>query len=234
MSTKIQVVKAMAFPVVMYGCESWTRKKAEHQGTDAFELWCWKRLLKSPLDCKRIKPVHSKGNQSWIFIGRTDAKAPTFWPPDAKSQLSGKDIKAEKDWEQEEEGTTEDKIVSITDSMDMSPWGHKELDMTEQLNTHTHTQGHLQSDLSHYTSPLIPSNAHHAANLTILQSPPNLSATTSPPLNPSHLFKLYLWISSNATISIKPFLITPIKISPLTKVSHALFPHSPPFFIIKQ
>ena len=58
----------------MYDCESWTIKKAEHRRIDAFELWCWRRLLKSPLDCKEIQPVHPKGNQSWVFIGRTDVK----------------------------------------------------------------------------------------------------------------------------------------------------------------
>ena len=62
--TKFHLVKAMVFPVVMYGCETWTIKKAEHQRIDAFELWCWRRLLKSPLDCEEIKPVHPKGNQS--------------------------------------------------------------------------------------------------------------------------------------------------------------------------
>ena len=74
--TKVHLVKAMVFPVVMYGCESWTIKKAEGQGIDAFELWCWRRLL-SPLDCKEIQPVHPKGDQSWVFIGRTDAEAET-------------------------------------------------------------------------------------------------------------------------------------------------------------
>ena len=80
--TKICLVKAMIFPVVMYGCESWTIKKAEARRIDAFELWCWRRLLKSPLDCKEIQPVHPKGDQSWVFIGRTDAKAeiPVLWP----------------------------------------------------------------------------------------------------------------------------------------------------------
>ena len=63
LSTKVHLVKAMVFPVVMYGCESWTIKKAEHQRIDAFELWCWRRL-ESPLDCKEIQPVHPKGNQS--------------------------------------------------------------------------------------------------------------------------------------------------------------------------
>ena len=84
--TKIRLVKAMVFPVVMYGCESWTVKKAEHGRIDAFELWCWRRL-ESPLDCKEIQPVHSKGDQPWDFFGRTDAKAetPVLWPPHAKS-----------------------------------------------------------------------------------------------------------------------------------------------------
>ena len=79
------MVKTMIFPVAMYGFESWTIKKAEHRKIDAFEL-CWKRL-ESPLDCKEIQPVHSEGDQSWVFIGRTDAKAetPILWPPDAKS-----------------------------------------------------------------------------------------------------------------------------------------------------
>ena len=84
--TKVCLVKAMVFPMVMYGCESQTVKKAEHQRVEAFELWCWRRL-ESPLDCKEIQPVHSKGDQSWVFIGRTDAEAetPILWPPRAKS-----------------------------------------------------------------------------------------------------------------------------------------------------
>ena len=81
--TKVRLVKAMGFPVVMYGGESWTVKKAEHQRVDAFELWCWK----SPLECKEIQPVHPKGDQSWLFTGRTDTEAetPLLWPPDGKS-----------------------------------------------------------------------------------------------------------------------------------------------------
>ena len=74
--TKVRLVKAMVFPVVMYGCESWTVKKAEHQRIDAFELWCQK-TLESPLDCKEIQPVHSEGDQSWVFIRRTNAEAET-------------------------------------------------------------------------------------------------------------------------------------------------------------
>ena len=85
--TKVHLVKAMVFPVVMYGCESWTIRKAEHQRIDAFELWCWRRLLRVPWRLKEIQPVHPKGDQSWVFVERTDVKAetPKFWPPDAKS-----------------------------------------------------------------------------------------------------------------------------------------------------
>ena len=85
---KVRLVKALVFPVVMCGCESWTINKAEHQRIDAFELWCWRRLV-SPLDCKEIQPVHPKGDESWVFIGRSDVEAETrtLWPPDAKSGL---------------------------------------------------------------------------------------------------------------------------------------------------
>ena len=84
--TKVRLVKAMIFPLVMYGCEGWTVKKAERQRIDAFELWCWIRL-ESPLDCKEIQPVHSEGDQPWDFFGRNDAKAeiPVLWPCDVKS-----------------------------------------------------------------------------------------------------------------------------------------------------
>ena len=84
--TKVHLVKSMVFPVVMYGCKSWTVKKAEHQRIDAFELWCWEKTLESPLDYREIQPVHPKGNQSWVFIGRTDAEAetPILWPPHEK------------------------------------------------------------------------------------------------------------------------------------------------------
>ena len=123
--TKVCLVKAMVFPVVMYGCESWTIKKVEHQRTDAFELWCWRRVLGIFWTARRlnqlivkkinteVKPVNRKGNQHWIFIGRTDAEveAPILWPPNAKNWLIGKDPDAEKDWRQEEKWTTEDEMV---------------------------------------------------------------------------------------------------------------------------
>ena len=110
--TKAHLVKALVFPVLMYGCESRTIKKVEHQRIDTFELWCWRRL-EGPLDCKEIQPVQSKGNQSWIFIGRTDAEAetPTVWPPDAKNWLIGKDPDSGKGLRQEEKGITEDEMV---------------------------------------------------------------------------------------------------------------------------
>ena len=109
--TKVCLVKVMVFPLVMYGCKSWTIKKAERWRIDAFELWCWK-TLESPLVRKVIHPVHPTGKQSWIFIGRTDAKAetPILWPPDVKNWLIGKDPDAGKDWRQEK-GTTEDEMV---------------------------------------------------------------------------------------------------------------------------
>ena len=108
--TKVCIVKAMVFPVVMYGCESWTIKKAECRRIDAFELWCWRRL-ENPLHRKEIQPVHPKGNQSWIFIGRTDAEAAILWLPDVKNWLIWKDPYTGKDWRQEEKGTTEDEMV---------------------------------------------------------------------------------------------------------------------------
>ena len=97
----------------MYGCESWTIKKAERRRIDTFELCCQRRLFESFLDCKVIKPFNPKGNESLIFIGGTDAEAetPILWPPDVKNWLTVKDPDAGKDWRQEEEGTTEDEVV---------------------------------------------------------------------------------------------------------------------------
>ena len=121
MPTKVYLVKAM-----VYGCESWTIKQAEHRRIDAFELWCWRRLL-------RIPWTERRSNQSCMFIGRTDVEAetPILWPPDVKSWLIGKDPDVRKDWGQEEKGTTEDEMVgwhhwcSGHDAVDMSlskPW----------------------------------------------------------------------------------------------------------------
>ena len=157
---KVHRVKAMVFPVVIYGCESWTIKKAEHLRIDTFEL-CWRRLLRVPWIARRlnqsilkeIKPVHPKGNQSWIFIGRTDAEAPIFWPPDMKGWLIRKDPVVGKDRRQEEKGTTEDEMVGWHHRLNgcefeqalgvgdgqgglacCGSWDHKESDTTERLN----------------------------------------------------------------------------------------------------
>ena len=117
--TKVHLVKAMVFPVVMCGCESWTIKKAEHQNL-CFWTAVLEKTLESPLDCKEIQPVHPKGDQSWVFIGRTDAKAetPVLWPPHAKSWLIGKSPDAGRDWGQEEKGTTEDEMVGWHHQLD--------------------------------------------------------------------------------------------------------------------
>ena len=105
--------KAMVFPLVIYGCESWTIKKAKHRRINAFELWCRRRLLRVPWTAKEIQPVHPKADRSWVFTGRTDVEAetPILWPPDAKSWHIGKDPDAGQDWGQEEKGTTEDEMV---------------------------------------------------------------------------------------------------------------------------
>ena len=107
--TKVCLVKVLVFPVVVYGCESWTIKKGEHWRIDAFVLWCWRRL-ESPSDSKEIQPVHPKG----IFIGRTDAEAetPILWPPDVKNWFIGKDADAGNNQRQEEKGMTEDEMVA--------------------------------------------------------------------------------------------------------------------------
>ena len=140
-------------------------KKAEWWRIDAFELWCWRRLFESPLDCKEIQQVYPKGDQSWVFIGRTDVEAETLvlWPPDAKSWRIGKDPDAGKDWGQEEKGTTEDEMVGWHQLLNgqesgWTPgvgdgqgglaccysWDCKESDTTERLNW-TETLGYLDS-----------------------------------------------------------------------------------------
>ena len=111
--TNLLIVKVMVFPVVMYGCESWTIKKTEHRRIEAFELWCWRRLLRIPWTARRSNQSIPKGNQYWIFFGRANAEAETaiLWPPDAKNQLTGKHPDAGKYWKREEKGTTEKEVV---------------------------------------------------------------------------------------------------------------------------
>ena len=114
--TKVHIVKTMVFPVVMYGCESWTIKKVEHRR--CFWTVVLEKTLESPVDCKEIQPANSKTNQSWIFIGKTDDEAPILWPPDAKNRLIGKDPDVGEDWRQEEKGTTEDEMVGWHHQLD--------------------------------------------------------------------------------------------------------------------
>ena len=126
----------LVFPVVMYGCQSWN---CEESWTP--KIWCFwtvvlEKTLESPLDCKEIQPVHPKGDQSWLFTGRTDAEAetPILWPPHAKSWLTGKDPDAGRDWGQEEKGKTEDEMAGWYhhDSMDMSLSKLRELVMDRE------------------------------------------------------------------------------------------------------
>ena len=154
--TKVHLVEGMVFPVVMYGCEYWTIKKAEPRRIDAFELWCWRRLLRVPWTARRSnQSILKEINQSWVFTGKTDVEveAPILWPPDAQSWLIGKDPDAGKDWGREEKGMTEDEMVGWHHRLDRhgfawipgvgdgqgglvccGSWGCKESDTTEWLN----------------------------------------------------------------------------------------------------
>jgi len=154
--TKVRLVKAMVFPVVLYGCKSWTIKKAECWSIDVFELWYWRILLRVPWTARRSnQSILKEISPDWVFIGRTDVEAetPILWPPDVKSWLIGKDPDAGKDWRWEEKGMTEDEMVGwhhwlnghgfgwtpgVGDGQGglacCGPWGRKESDTTEQLN----------------------------------------------------------------------------------------------------
>ena len=155
MLTKVHLVKAMVFPVVMYGYESWTIKKAECRRIDAFELWCWRRLLRVPWTARRsnqfiLKEISPEYSLEGLML---KLKLHYFWPPDVKNWLSGKDPDAGKDWRREEKGTTEhemvrwhhwlnghefEQVLGVGDGQGRlvccTPWGQKELDTTEPLN----------------------------------------------------------------------------------------------------
>ena len=171
MQTKVCLVRAMIFPVVIH---VWIWK-LDYKENWVLKNWCFwtevlEKTLDSPLDCKEIQPVHPKGNQSWIFIGRTDAEvdAPILWPPDVKNWLIGKDPDAGKDWRQEEKGITEDEMLGWHRWLDghefeqalgvgdaqgslvhHSPWDHKESDTTKWLNW---TAVYIEIHISFWTS----------------------------------------------------------------------------------
>ena len=161
LSTKVHLVKAMVFPVIMYGCESWTIKKAEHQRIDAFALWCWRRLLRVPWTAgrsnqsilKEISPEYSFRECRWFIQRCWRWRSNKLWPPDSKNWLIGKDPDAGKDGRWEEKGTTEDEMVGWHHRLNghefeqalgvgdgqgslacCSPWGHKQWDTIEWLN----------------------------------------------------------------------------------------------------
>ena len=113
--TKVHVLKVMIFPVVMYGCESWTKKKADRQRINAFELWCWRRLLRVPWTARRsnqsiLEEIYPEYSLGGLMLKLKFQHFPTFWPPDAKSRLIGKDPDAGKDWGWER-GVTEEEMV---------------------------------------------------------------------------------------------------------------------------
>ena len=156
MPAKVHLVKAVSFPSSHVWMWEFDHKEGWVPKNWCFSTVVLEKTLQSTLDCKEIKPVNLKGNQSWVFIGRTHTEAPILWPPDAKSQLIRKDPDAGKIWKQEEKGITEDKKVgwhhrlngheseqALGDSkgqgslMCCSPWGRKELDMTERLNNNS-------------------------------------------------------------------------------------------------
>ena len=126
--TKFRQLKAMVFPVVMYGCENWTVKKAECRRIDAFEMWCWRRLLRFPWTARRsnqliLKETKISPSETWVFIGKTNAKAetPILWPPHVKSWPIEKDSDAGRDWGRRRKGQQRMRwLDSITNSMDMS------------------------------------------------------------------------------------------------------------------
>ena len=125
----------MVFPVVMYGCVSWTVKKAERQRIDAFELWCWRRLLRVPWTARRSsQSILKEMSPEYLLEGlMLKLKLPILWPPDVQNWLIRKDPDAGKDWRQEDKGTTEDEMVDgITDSMDMSVSKFQELVMDRE------------------------------------------------------------------------------------------------------
>ena len=153
--TNVYLVKATVFLVIMYGCESWTVNKAEHRRIDAFELWCWRRLLRVPWTARRSsQPILKEISPGCSLEGlMLKLKTPVLWPPHGKSWLTGKDSDPGKDWGQEEKGMTEDEMAGWHHRLNgrefewtpgvgdgqgglvwCNSWSCKELDMTDRLN----------------------------------------------------------------------------------------------------
>ena len=123
--TMVRLVKAMVFPAVTCGCESWTSKESRAQKNWCFWTVVLDKTVESPLDCKEIQPIHPKGDESWVFTGRTDVQAetPVLWPPDAESWIIWKDPDAGKDWREEEQWVTEDEMVGWHHQLDGHEFG---------------------------------------------------------------------------------------------------------------
>ena len=175
--TKVRLVKAMVFPVVMYGCESWTTKKAEHWRTDAFELWCWRRLLRVPWTASRsnqsiLKEISPECSMEGVMLKlQLQYFGYVMWSANSfeKTLMLGKEAGGRRRWRQKEKGTTEDEMVrwhhrlnghgfgwtpGVGDGQGglacCDSWGHKESDATERLNWTDLSFWGLHSQLCHY------------------------------------------------------------------------------------
>ena len=172
--TKVHLIKAMVFPVVVYGCESWTIKKAEHWRIDAFELWCWRRLLRVSWTGRRSNQSILKEVSHEYSLTDADAETPILWPPNAKNWLIGKHPDAGKDWRREEKGMTEDEMVG---------WHH-------WLNGHE-----FLSKLWEFTQTHV-----HRAGDAIQPSHP-LSSPSPPALNLSQHQGVFQWVNSSYEVA---------------------------------
>ena len=203
---KVCLVKAMVFPVVMYGCESWTKKKAELWKTDTFELWCRRRLFRIPWTARRTNQSILKEISLRIIIGRTDAEAetPILWPPDAKNWLTGKEPDARQDGRQEEKGTTEDEMVGWHHWLD----GHEfawapEVGDGQGSLTPFHGVSKSQTQLSDWTEL---KQALHSVPLALVLF--SLMGWNFQSPQHSHLPGLFFLTSQTINFMFSPFLVS--------------------------
>ena len=205
--TRVHMVKAIIFPVVMYGCESWTIKKAECQRIDAFKLWCWRRLLRVPWTARRsdqaiLKEINPEYSLKGLMV---KLKRQYFGQPDAKSWLIGKDPDAGKDWGQEEKGLTENQMVgwrhwlhghefepALGDGEGQGnlacccPWGCKELDMTERLKNWMKLNDFLQLFTGGSDSVLLRGAARGPVGVEGVSPPTLVSRSSAGPWSAAH------------------------------------------------